>query len=159
MAVEEQDISIDSKGLASWDINLNAPIAGLYQGTFKFRTGLSPLQEIEADRDYRDLLGKNAEFAASHIENLAYTLAQLRHRVVEYPPFWNDGTSRFPGSHIRDKEVLEAVFEASVMAEQKYRSQLAEKTKISMEKMKKYVEKLEEDDKINKEVEKDSEKA
>lgn len=141
--VEEQDINIDSQGVASWDIDMVAPYGGTYLGAFKFRTVLSPIQEIEADRDYRDLLGKNAEFALSHIENLAYALSQLRHRVISGPPFWFDGVSRFPGSHIRDKEVLEKIFEAAFLAEKKYRKMLNDKHKTAIERMSKFVEERE----------------
>jgi hypothetical protein len=143
MAIREEDIAIDSQGIASWDINIAAPIGGTYQGTFKFRTGLSPLQEIEADRDYRDLLGKNAEFAATHIENLAYSLAQLRQRVVAGPPFWFDGISKFPGSQVRDAEVLQEVFEAAVASEVKYRNTVKEKHKAAIQKLSRALEEKE----------------
>lgn len=146
MSVQEEDISIDSQGIASWDLNITAPIGGTYQGAFKFRTGLSPIQEIEADRDYRDLLGKNAEFAATHIESLAYALAQLRHRVVSGPPFWFDGVSKFPGSQVRDQEILQIVFEASVAAEVKYRKLLQDKHKSAVERLTKAIEQKEKEE-------------
>lgn len=146
MAVEENDVTIDAHGVASWDLNIFAPIGGTYMGHFKFRTVLSPLQEIEADRDYRDLLGKNAEFAATYVENFAYALAQLRQRVISAPPFWMDGISKFPGSQIRDKEVLEVVLEAAVTAEVKYRKSLSDKHKTAVERLAKALEKKEQEE-------------
>lgn len=146
--VDEKHVRLDEAGNALWEINMVGPIGGTYQGLFTFRTVLSPMHLIEADRDYRDLLGKNAEFAATHVENLAYTLTQLNQRIIKYPPFWNDGVAKFPGSHIRDLEVIQAVYEASVVAETKFRAQLKEKHKASIERIK---EALEEQERLDKE--------
>ena len=153
--VDEKDILLDSQGNASWEINMTGPIGGTYQGLFQFRTVLSPLQQIEADRDYRELLGANATFAATHIDNLSYTLAQLRQRVVKFPPFWDDGVSRFKGSHIRDEEIIQAVYEAAVVAETKFRAQIKEKHKASIDRLKAAIERQEEEDRLNAEMEQD----
>jgi hypothetical protein len=154
--VREEDISLDSQGLATWSINITAPIGGTYQGTFQFRTVLSPLQLIEADRDFRELLGKNTELVGSQVENLAYTIAQLKQRVVKSPPFWNDGLSRFPGSHIRDEMVLQAVYEAAALSEIMYRNKLKENHKASVERLKAHLDREAEEEAINQEVEEDS---
>ncbi len=153
--VDEKDILLDSQGIASWEINMTGPIGGTYQGLFQFRTVLSPIQQIEADRDYRELLGTNASFVATHIDNLSYTLAQLRQRVVKAPPFWDDGASRFKGSHIRDEEIIQAVYEASVLAETKYRAQIKEKHKASIDRLKAAIERQEEEERLNAEMEQD----
>lgn len=150
--VEEKDVSIDSEGNGSWSINMTGPIGGTYQGLFKFRSVLSPIQLIEADRDYRDLLGKNSEFAATHVENLAYTITQLAQRVIKAPPFWSDGSSRYPGSQIRDIEVIQAVYEASIVAETKFRAQLKEKHKESIDRLKKTIEAQEQSEKDDAEL-------
>ena len=149
--VNPNDVTIEN-GIAIWDLNLTAPIGGTYQGTFKFRCALTPMQELEADRDYRELLGKNAEFANTRSENLAYTLSQLRQRVIQGPPFWNDGTSRFPGGQIKDSEILEVVLEASVQAEIKYREQLRDKHKKSIESLKKAIQRQEHEADVEKEL-------
>lgn len=151
--VDENDISIDAQGVATWEMNTTAPINGTYQGVFKLRTGITPMQEIEADRDYRELLGKNTELISSHIENLAYALTQLKQRVISGPPFWFDGISKFPGSQVRDKEIIEKVFEASVVAETKYRKMLQEKHKLSVEKLAKAIEMREQQEKEAQEAE------
>lgn len=146
MAIEENEISIDSQGVASWDLNMSAPLGGTYQGVFKFRTLLSPLQEIEADRDFRDLLGKNAEFASTHIETLAYAVAQLRYRVISGPPFWFDGVSKFPGSQVKDQEILQAVFEAAAAAELKYRKIIKDKHEIAIKRLASTIEKKQQEE-------------
>ena len=158
MSTEEDlknQISIDSKGLASWDINMTGLIGGTYQGTFVFKTILTPLQEIEVDRDYRELLGKNAEFATTHADNLAYTLSQLRYRVVKAPPFFNDGITRFPGGQIPDREVLSKILDAAIAAEMKYRDELKKKHTASIQKLVKVLEEKEREEKAALEKEKE----
>lgn len=151
--VSKDEVTLDmAQGVAHWDIKHSSPAEGLYTGRFTFKVMLSPLQEIEADRDYRELLGKNAEFVSTHIEKLAYILAQLKQRVHEAPPFWNNGLSRFPGSHIKDQDVLLLVSEASLVAELKYRESLREKRSGLLEKMKKDLEKQSEEDKENEDL-------
>jgi len=151
--VDEKDVLLDSQGNASWEINMTAPIGGTYQGVFQFRTVLSPIQQIEADRDFRELLGANASFATTHVENLAYVLAQLRQRIIKAPPFWDDGLSKFKGSHIRDEEIIQAVYEAAVIAETKFRAHLKEKHKASIERLKAFIERQEEEDRLESELE------
>jgi hypothetical protein len=60
--VRSEDIFINGEE-ATWSINLVAPFAGSYQGTFRFRCYLSPMGVIQADRDYRKLMGDNAALA------------------------------------------------------------------------------------------------
>lgn len=153
--VEEKDILLDSQGNASWEINMTAPIGGTYQGLFQFRTILSPIQQIEADRDYRELLGPSASLVSTHVDNLAYSLSQLRQRVIKAPPFWDDGASRFKGSHIRDEEIIQAVYEAAVLSETKFRAQIKEKHKASIDRLKAAIERQEEEEKLNAEMEQD----
>ena len=104
-------------------------------GTFKFRCYLSPLQMIEQDRDYRELLGPNPSLAGSQHESLAFSLTQLRQRILTHPPFWNDGYSRFGGGHIKDLELLDLVLEAAVETEIKYRKTLEAKHKESIDRI------------------------
>lgn len=149
--VDEKQVHVDQEGVGSWEIDILGKIGGAYKGLFKFRTVLSPIQLIEADRDYRELLGKNAEFAETHVENMAYTLTQLKHRILSAPPFWNDG-SRFPGGHIRDDEIISAVYEAAVISEKKFRDLLTQKHKSSIERLKKVIEEQEATEKADLEL-------
>lgn len=138
MAVKPEDIHIQN-GMATWSINLSAKIGGTYLGTFVFRCVLTPMQTIQADRDRRELLGSNPSLADVHVDNLAYSLSQLKQRVIQAPPFWNDG-SAFPGGSIADHEVIEEVLTASLEAQIKYQSQLKEQHTKTIEALKKTLE-------------------
>jgi hypothetical protein len=151
--VKPEDISINiNEGTATWNIQSNGQVGGLYTGQFTFNLMLSPIQEIEADRDYRELLGKNAELASTHIESLAHVLSQLKQRVKNAPPFWYSSVSRFPGSHIKDRDILELVYQAAAEAEIKYRESLKERKESLLKRLKKQVEKEVEEDSIEKEL-------
>lgn len=150
--VLSDDISLEQE-FGVWELQETAPLGGTYMGTFKFRCYLTPIQMIEADRDYRFLLGETSPTLASEtIENYSYSLAQLKQRVVQAPPFWFDG-SRFPGGNVKDKEIIALVFEAAIQSELKYRSKLEEKHKSQLEKLSKYIEKQNEINKLAEEME------
>ncbi len=89
-----------------------------YMGTFKVKCLLSPLEEIAADKRYRDLLGANSHLAQEHIRQQAFALAQLEQRVIEMPPFWENDS--LPGGHIKDTNVLLHVLDLAVEAQEKY---------------------------------------
>ena len=89
-----------------------------YMGTFKVKCLLSPLEEIAADKRYRDLLGANSHLAQEHIRQQAFALSQLEQRVIEMPAFWENDT--LPGGHIKDVNVLLAVLDRSIEAQEKY---------------------------------------
>lgn len=150
--VNQDDISVSNDGVARWDINLTFPIGGTYMGTFVFRCILTPMQQIDADRDYRDLLGKNAEFANTMVESFAYAVSQLKQRVIQAPPFWSETLSRFPGSQVKDSEVLDAVLQAAVESEVKYRQQLGEKHAQALDKLKLHIKQQKEAEEIEKEL-------
>jgi hypothetical protein len=147
--VKESDITIEND-TALWSITHQGEIGGTYLGTFRFKTFLTPSQVLEADRDFRELIGPNAQFAATNAENIAYALAQLKQRVIDSPPFWKDG-SRFPGSSIKDLDALQLVLEASIMAEVKYRKVLTEKHENDLKRLKSIMDKKAEMEKINEE--------
>lgn len=148
--VKESDISIENE-TALWQLNFQGQIGGTYLGLFRFKTFLTPAQVIDADRDFRELMGPNLQYAATNAENIAYALAQLKHRVIESPPFWRDGSSRFPGSSVKDLECLELVLEAAIACELKYRKEIAKKHEESLKKLQAVIEKRKVEEKINEE--------
>jgi hypothetical protein len=89
-----------------------------YMGKFKVKCILSPLEEIEADKTYRDLLGNNYHLADSSIKEKAFALSQLKFRVIEYPPFWDN--DYIGGGHIVDSNVILEVIELAIQAQEKY---------------------------------------
>lgn len=152
--VKESDITLEND-VATWDLLYHGAIAGSYMGTFKFRCFMTPMQLLEADRDYRELLGTNASFAATEADNVAYCLAQLKQRIIESPPFWKEGGGRFPGGALKDLEILNLVLEAAVQAEVKYRKALTQRHEDAINRMKAHMEKRKEMEKINDEIQED----
>jgi hypothetical protein len=89
-----------------------------YMGTFTVKCLLSPMEEIAADRRYRDLLGQNSHLAQEHIRQQAFGLAQLEQRIIEMPPFWEN--SVLPGGHIEDPNVLMEILDVAILAQEEY---------------------------------------
>ncbi len=138
--VKESDVTLEANAVASWDMVHHGAVGGTYMGTFKFKCYLNPIQLIEADRDFRELLGPNSQFAATNAENIAYSLAQLKQRVISAPPFWTETYSRFPGGGVKDIDVLELVLEAAIVAEVKYRKDLNKKHEDAISRIKQTIE-------------------
>lgn len=149
--IKDTDITIEN-GVASWDMIFHGAVGGSYMGNFKFRCFLTPMQLIEADRDFRELIGTNAQFAATNAENVAYALAQLKQRVLESPPFWRENAGRFGGGGIKDMDVLDLVLEAAVASEVKFRKELTQRHEESINRIKELMEKRKEQEKINQEL-------
>lgn len=120
--VRPEDIVIDRNACeAAFKISHTGKINGTYIGEFKVRCNLTPMQQIQADRDYRELLGTtNPTLARAAITDMAFALAQLKQRIISAPPFWYDGASIYPGSQIKDVEVLNIVLDAALEAQIKY---------------------------------------
>jgi len=89
-----------------------------YMGTFRVKCLLSPLEEIAADKRYRDLLGNNSHLAQEHIRQQAFALAQLEQRVLDMPAFWEN--DNIAGGHIKDDNVLLEILDKAIEAQQKY---------------------------------------
>lgn len=121
---KNEDIRIDGD-VATWEMNMVGAIKGTYIGTFRFRCYLTPLQQIQAGKEQRALLGENMALAPQHESFLAYALTQLKHRILSSPPFW---ASANPGKSLEgdlpDEDVIEAILDASVRAEIMYKDGL-----------------------------------
>lgn len=124
--VTRSDIMIEGN-TATWSFRLDGDIHGTYSGTFRFRCYLSPLQKIAADRERRELLGNHPEYASEHESFLAYSLTQLKYRILTAPPFWNSQNPSSMGGDIADENIINAVIDAAVGAEIKYREMLRQK--------------------------------
>jgi hypothetical protein len=145
--LERTDIQIDNN-VARWDISTNGDINGLYTGTFVFRCFLTPTQKLAAGRDFRELIGPNNIQASDHEDNLAFTLSQLKHRVLTAPPFWSSSVG-MNGLHgdIPDEKVLDVILEAALASEFKHSAILQEKREKELERAKKLTEAVVEDKK------------
>lgn len=108
-----------------------------YSGKFTSRCCLSPLQAIQSDSDYRQLLGKvNPNLATKQADDLSYVLCQLKYRITEGPSFWNK-TLEYPGGDIPDYNIIIELFEKVMEAEKEYLAQLIEKSNKNAENFKK----------------------
>lgn len=140
-ALERTDLIIDGV-TASWDMRLDGDIQGTYVGAFKFKCYLTPLQQIAANREYRELMGPNPTYASEHESFLAYSLTQLKHRIISAPPFWaSQNPASFAGD-IADENIISAVLDAALSSELKYKSQLKKKRLDALERAQAATEKL-----------------
>lgn len=136
---ERTDIAIENN-TASWDINIVGDINGSYMGTFKFKCYLDPMEQIRANRDYREMIGPNPLGVPEHESFLAYALTQLKYRIVSAPPFWS--STQGVGGNLPDENVISEVLNAAMDSEVKYRSQLKKRKEEALEKAKKAAEKM-----------------
>lgn len=140
--LKRTDISIEGN-IATWNLVAQGDINGTYVGTFKFKCFLTPTEKLAAGREYRSLLGPNATLAFKAEDDLSFSLAQLRYRIVSSPPFWNSaiGIDGMAGD-IPDENIINAVLDAAVASEFKYRAELEQKKKIIVARTKKAAERL-----------------
>lgn len=145
---ERTDIKIEGS-TAVWEMREDGDIQGTYIGTFRFKCFLTPLQQIAANREQRELLGLNQTMTPEHEVFLAYALTQLKYRIVTAPPFWSSASP--DGSihgDIPDENVISSVLDAAIGAEVKYKNQLKKRKLDSLERAKKIAETMiEEQDK------------
>ncbi len=122
--------------LATWRMPMIVgDLGGTYTGTFEFRTFLDPLRQLQAGREYRELLGSLAIQAEDSESNLAFALVQLKHRIVKAPAFWSstEAESGIAGN-IGDMNVIAAVLDAALMAETMFKDKMAEERNKMLEK-------------------------
>ena len=140
--LSREDIVIEGS-TATWEMRLEGEIHGTYTGTFRFRCFLTPTQRIAAGREHRELLGSNAALADTHDFNVAFSLTQLKYRILSAPPFWSS-TLQANGmsGDIPDENIIDVVLQAAVDAELKYKAQLKKKKVDAIERAKKAAESL-----------------
>jgi len=136
---DRSDITIDNS-TATWTINAVGDINGTYVGTFKFKCYLDPMEQIRANRDYREMIGANPLGVPEHESFLAYALTQLKYRVISAPPFWHSTQS--VGGNIPDENIISEVLNAAVDSEVIYRARLKKRREEALEKAKKAAEKM-----------------
>ncbi len=142
----ENDILLEGP-IATWNMGkIDGEIGGTYSGTFQFRCFLDPIRQLQAGREFREMIGPFGVNATTTEYNMAYALTQLKHRVIKAPPFWTSTRqdSQMDGN-IPDLNILMAVLSAAERAEaaytakvQKEREELLEKSiKMAEEKLQK----------------------
>ena len=145
----ENDITIEGS-VATWVMErTDGDLGGTYTGTFQFRCYLTPLQQLQAGREFRELLGSFANQATETEIKLSLALTQLKHKILKAPPFWSSTLEESGISgNIGDMNIIAAVSNASIRAEEMYleriqkeRNDLLDKSiKLAEEKMQKRAE-------------------
>lgn len=109
-----------------------------YKGIFRVKCLLSPLEQIRADKQYREMLGNNHYLAVEHVRQQAYALSELEQRITVYPPFWEN--EEIGGGHIPDNNVILEIFELAIEAQEKFKEEkekeLKERQKLLTRKIK-----------------------
>lgn len=125
------EIDIDyNMGTAEFFVNLEAAAdKSTYKGNFKVKCVLSPLDYIQSDGTYRELLGKtNPQFANEYVAQLAYALSQLKYRIISNPSWFDNSVNGIKGSNVDDRILLH-VLDKAIQAEEQYRKGIEEKYK------------------------------
>lgn len=121
------DITINGN-IATFELSFQSLLKGTIIGTFTLRPFLMPMQELEAGRDRRRLLGELEQYANAEERYLALCLSELRQRIINAPPFWN--TSEMFGGG-QEKDLIFKVADAAFYAENLFTEQkTAEKEKL-----------------------------
>lgn len=123
--MEKNDIIIDGS-TSTWIMpRTDGELGGTYTGTFKFKTFLSPLEQLQAGREYRELLGSLGAQATDSEGNLAFALVQLKHRVVLAPPFWTS-TLQETGmaGNVGDLNIIALVLDAAMRTEDLFKNRI-----------------------------------
>ena len=141
------DITFDGS-IATWTLPpTDGEVQGTYTGTFQFRAFLDPIRQLQAGREYRELLGPNGGMAAEHEGQMAFCLTQLKHRIIKAPPFW---TSTLQDSsmagNIPDLNILLIILDASIRSENAYKEKVAKERELALNRSIGIVEKILEDE-------------
>lgn len=96
-----------------------------FQGSFKVKCFLTPIDLIKADRLYRELLGEiTPHLATTEAQNLCFALSQLKYRIVKAPAGWKN--QEIDGGHLDTNVVIE-VLNKAIEAQSMYQKRSKEK--------------------------------
>jgi hypothetical protein len=108
-----------------------------YMGDFIFKVGLNPLEVIESDRYYRELLGGNPLVATSAAQEMAFALAQLKYRVIKAPAWWSEVFDS--QSNFFDYGILIEVLNKAIEAERQFQDETQERLNQAQERISKMI--------------------
>ena len=119
---------------ASFEVNMIGDMTKQsFSGSFTCKCVLNPLEFIKADALYRELLGNtHPAMASSRAQDMSFALAQLKYRLVEFPPAWK--SDEINGSTV-DENILYQVLNMSFEAEKKYLGKTTERAKEMKEQL------------------------
>jgi hypothetical protein len=127
----DTDIILNHDNTAAWEVKFDSEILGSIRGQFIFKTFLNPIEILSAGKLYRDLLGPNSHEASEQERFLAFSLSQLKYRIVKAPPFWQ--TDSIVSGNIPDLNLVSLILEKAISAESLYKDKLKEKRTKALE--------------------------
>lgn len=136
-----ENLTIDYQtGTATFFVNMEASSdKTTHKGMFKVKCILSPLEYINSDAMYRELLGKtNPQLASDYVGQICYALSQLRYRVMDSPDWFKNKENGISGSHI-DDAILLYILDRAVTCESEYREGIEKRYNNAKEAVKKAV--------------------
>lgn len=119
---------------ATFRVNIESSSSkAIHKGVFKVKCVLSPLEYINSDAFYRQLLGKhNPQFASDYVNQLCYALSQLKYRIIDAPEWFDNKETGVIGSSV-DDNILLHVLDKAVEIESEYREGVVEQYKAAKE--------------------------
>lgn len=123
--MQDEEIVI-SGNIATYAMSpTQSEILGTCNGTFTFKTFLTPLEELQAGRELRALLGELGNQASAKEIDCAFALVQLKYRVIKSPPFWSSTLqdSDYSGN-IPDGNIIGIILNKAMNAEVLYKEKL-----------------------------------
>jgi len=133
--MEHTDITIEGS-IATWQMPITeGEVLGTYSGSWRFKCYLTPTEQLQAGRQYRELLGPNAGLANDTESNLSFALVQLKHRVISAPPFWTSASQNSGmAGDIPDLNIIALVLDKAIQAEQLFKERIAKERELLLEK-------------------------
>ena len=127
--MEENNIDL-LMGTATFMVNMEASSnKATHKGMFKVKCVLSPLEYVNANALYRQLLGKdNPQFASDYVSRLCYAMSELKYRIIDAPDWFKNETTGINGSNV-DDNILLYILEKAVECEGQYREMIDKKYK------------------------------
>ena len=102
-----------------------------YAGVFVFKCFLNPLDQLAAGKLYRELLGTDIQNASELERFVAFSLSQLKYRIVKAPSFWKTTESMIEGN-LPDTNILTLVLDKAISSESLYKEQLKKRKETAI---------------------------
>jgi hypothetical protein len=113
-----------------------------FQGNFKVKCFLTPIDIVKADRLYRELLGSiTPHLATTEAQNMCFALSQLKYRTLRSPAGWKN--EEIDGGHL-DMNIVIEVLNKAIKAQEMYQNE----SKKRLEKLQKQLTKEIKEEKI-----------
>jgi len=129
---EKEDIFINGDGTATYFIREESDIMGTVSGPFQFKCILTPMDQLLAGKEYKNLIGQNIAESAENDRFLAWSLSQLRYRILKSPPFWTSAPE-YPGN-IDDQNIIAIILDKAITSEKLYKQQLKQRKEEALTK-------------------------